>query len=584
MQKKIKNLLGKPVAQVVFLVIITILLRLYGVNNPVADWHSFRQADTASVAYMYFREGSIDLLRPRYQDVSNIQSGVDNPDGWRMVEFPLINGLVAWLMLTFNTDNVELTYRLVNITLAALAVAGFYLLIYELGDKKKRLLPFLCALLLATLPFSIFYSRAILPEIGVLCGHILSLYFLVKYLKTTSVKTKTDISSKNKIIWQIIYGILTTALLSSTLLIKPMGVFIAPVLIYLAFAYLGKKALIHWPLYAIAMISTAPLIMWRSWIQNFPEGVPASDWLLDGSNAGEAGMRLRFPWWRWLFIERIVKLIIGFWGLVLMSTNIIDRLKNKWSIIDGFYFVYLASMILFLIIFSTGNIQHDYYQVMIMPALIVGVSTGIIHLLGVYPKRLTDLLKNKKQLIQAALGVLSAIFLVMIFHQVLNLDETYQLLGWRLFTTIGLLLAMIAIFIFVKKNVFLATMAIVGFFVGYIALWSIVGTFFRINHPAIVEAGRTANAILPTDARVIAPHMGDTAFLFQTRRFGWPIGFDIDDKIKAGATHYVTVNMDDEANKLREKFETIIKTDLYLILDLTTPLATNSASVNGDIE
>src|SRR3990172_13190351 len=66
------------------------LVRLYRFDNPVADWHSFRQSDTNAVSVIFAREG-INLLHPRYFDISNVQSGKDNPKGYRMVEFPIYN-------------------------------------------------------------------------------------------------------------------------------------------------------------------------------------------------------------------------------------------------------------------------------------------------------------------------------------------------------------------------------------------------------------------------------------------------------------------------------------------------------------
>ena len=84
------------------IVLLGLILRLHQLHTPLADWHSFRQADTVSVTREYVKHG-IDLLRPRYHDVSNIQSGFDNPMGWRMVEFPLINGLIAALYSPVNS-------------------------------------------------------------------------------------------------------------------------------------------------------------------------------------------------------------------------------------------------------------------------------------------------------------------------------------------------------------------------------------------------------------------------------------------------------------------------------------------------
>ena len=101
--------------------------------------------------------------------------------------------------------------------------------------------------------------------------------------------------------------------------------------------------------------------------------------------------------------------------------------------------------------------------------------------------------------------------------------------------------------------------------------WQQVAGYFNVNHWEYVEAGRAVDQLTPLDAKVIAPAFGDTHFLFQTNRTGWPIGFEIDDKISQGATHYVTTSFDDEAQELESRFATVVKTDRYLILNLTQP-------------
>ncbi len=49
-----------------FILIVGLVVRLYRINEPLADWHSWRQADTAAVTREYVKNG-IDLLRPRYR-------------------------------------------------------------------------------------------------------------------------------------------------------------------------------------------------------------------------------------------------------------------------------------------------------------------------------------------------------------------------------------------------------------------------------------------------------------------------------------------------------------------------------------
>ena len=48
-------------------------VRLYKVENPIADWHSWRQADTSSVSRNFAKDG-INMLRPTYDDISSIQT------------------------------------------------------------------------------------------------------------------------------------------------------------------------------------------------------------------------------------------------------------------------------------------------------------------------------------------------------------------------------------------------------------------------------------------------------------------------------------------------------------------------------
>ena len=99
-------------------------------------------------------------------------------------------------------------------------------------------------------------------------------------------------------------------------------------------------------------------------------------------------------------------------------------------------------------------------------------------------------------------------------------------------------------------------------------------TYYWSNRPEIIEAGQAADAMLPKTAKIIAPYNGDTTFLYQTKRQGWPLGFDIDEKIAMGATHYVTVSPTDndwETKTLAEQYTVLVRNEKYAIIDLTNP-------------
>jgi hypothetical protein len=100
------------------ILLLNVGLRLYKIDGPVADWHSWRQADTAAVARNFIKFG-FDPLHPRYDDLSNIQSGKDNPTGLRMVEFPLYQLVGAGIKIMVPQLSIEIALRLVTILASA---------------------------------------------------------------------------------------------------------------------------------------------------------------------------------------------------------------------------------------------------------------------------------------------------------------------------------------------------------------------------------------------------------------------------------------------------------------------------------
>lgn len=454
-----------------FIVTITIVLRLYKFDGPIADWHSFRQVDTASVARIFVDDG-IDILHPRYHDLSNIQSGKDNPLGYRMVEFPLYQAVAALIAQSIPSLPIENALRIVTIASAA----GTALLIALMAGL-------LAGFVYAILPYSIFFGRAILPETFAVFWAVLSMYLLHRDSKRGWVA----------IIMSAIAGAIA-------LLVKPTAGFLLLPIPYLLFIGLPvrhrfAKAIVGGFIYSL--ICLFPLWWWRGWILQFPEGIAVYDWLFNKGN-----IRFKGAWFEWLFAKRLGELILGYWGLLPFGLGIMTA---------GWLYLWMGlGGLLYLIIFAAGNVQHDYYQIILLPIVSIYVAKG-----------LNELATNSR------------------FH----LIPRYALL----ITSFSFMLAF---------------------------SWYTMRTYYWINRPEIIEAGLAADAILPKDAKVIAPYNGDTTFLFQTKRVGWPLGFDIDKKIEMGATHYVTVSPTDndwETKTLAETYTVLVRNDKYAIIDLTKP-------------
>lgn len=469
-----------------FLLILGFLVRLYKINNPVADWHSWRQADTASVSRVYTEQG-INLLYPRYHDISSIQSGIFNPKGLRMVEFPVYNLVHVSLLKLFGRFSLEVWGRLTSIFSALVSSIFIY------GIAKKfmgRWGGILASFFFLFIPYNIYFTRVILPEPMATTFALAGLWFFIKFIE--SEKTWT------------LY--LSGLFLGLGLLVKPFIFFYLFPLIYLALKkysigeILGKPKIFIRFLVFTNLIAV-PFFLWRAWINQFPEGIPFFTWAF---NAG--AIRFRPAFWRWIFGERLGRLILGIWGLVPFAIGLLKANKNKL-----FNLVFFAGAVCYTIIFAAANVRHDYYQIFIIPAVAMLLAEGSLALW------------DDKTFNQAVARPL------LIFSIILMLGMgAYQ----------------------VKEN-------------------------YKINHPEIIEAGAAVDKIAPKNALVIAPYNGDTAFLYQTGRWGWPaIDDSIENIIKKGASFYVSVNQGDaDTQYIIKRFQAIVKKDNYIIVDLRKPLA-----------
>jgi len=145
---------------IILALFIGLLLRLYKIYSPIADWHSFRQADTVSVTKIYSQNG-FDFLHPKYFDVSSTQSGINNPQGFRLVEAPIYN-TVSLVFHNIFHQNVKVSSRLVSILFSL--GSGFIIFLFVLKTTNLFLPSLFSLLLFMVLPFNIYYSRTTLPE------------------------------------------------------------------------------------------------------------------------------------------------------------------------------------------------------------------------------------------------------------------------------------------------------------------------------------------------------------------------------------------------------------------------------------
>lgn len=486
------NKIGFFLLVIIFLA--AFIFRLYKFNNPIADWHSWRQADTSAVSRNFVNFG-FDLLHPRFDDLSNVPSGLDNPNGYRFVEFPLYNLAQAGFYKIFNYFSLEESGRLVTIFSSLFSGLIIYLLVKKYAGEISALISLF---FFAFLPFNIYYSRTILPDTSMVTAMLGGIFFFDAWL------SEKKISVLN---YKFLLALIFTA---SALLLKPYAIFFTLPIIYLAFKEFKFNFVIKWQLWFFLILSILPLILWRVWMLQFPEGIPVNDWLFNAGN-----IRFKGAFFYWIFGERIAKLILGYWALPLLILGFLAATKKNFlKIKEGgiFFFSFLLSSLIYLFVIARGNVQHDYYQILIIPTLVIFLGLG-----GEF------LLKSSDD----------------------NISKIFSY------------------FIFIICVFFTLSFS-----------WYFIRDYFNINNPSLISGGLAVDRLTAKNAKIIALYDGDTSFLYQTKRKGWA-SFEkpLPEMIKMGANYLVLINPTEKDLKgFGKEFKIFALDKNYLILDLSTRL------------
>ncbi len=285
---------------------------------------------------------------------------------------------------------------------------------------------------------------------------------------------------------------------SVSFLLKPYALFFTLPMIYMSFEKFGLSFLKKWQLWIFGIISVIPLILWRSWMLQFPEGIPSSNWLFN-----EGNIRFKGAFFYWLFGERIAKLILGYFGLPLLLLGFL-RLHLRKDLL--FLLSFIGASLIYMVVLARGNIQHDYYQILIIPSICI--------LLGVGSAFLTRPIKEANKYVYYSVFLICTIFSIMFS-------------------------------------------------------WYYVRDFFNINNPSIIIAGKAVDRLTPKDAKIIANYNGDTSFLYQTKRKGWAsFQKGLPEMVQMGAQYLILVNPTDKDLGIGTEYKIIEATDQYVIFNL----------------
>ena len=201
----------------------------------------------------------------------------------------------------------------------------------------------------------------VVPETTTLSFVFISLFFL--YLMT-----KQQIS----FLLTTYYYLLALIFFTLALLIKPTVIFYALAMLPLfwrkyKWSLFGKVSF-----YLFFIISILPFLAWRYHISFYPEGIPANNWLIAYVNTFEGPKNIFFKpaFFRWIFFERLNVAIFGGYLTFLFILGTLTKTKK--------YFLHflLFSAGIYLFTFQGGNVQHEYYQTLLLPPIAIFIGLG----------------------------------------------------------------------------------------------------------------------------------------------------------------------------------------------------------------
>lgn len=469
------------------ILVIAVGFRLYKINTPLADYHSWRQVDTAAVARNFVKNG-FDLFHPRYDDISSIQTGQENPEGYRFVEFPVYNAIFALFYKYLPLTSLEIYGRLTTIFFSLIIIGVIYYLCLK---EEDRLTAIIASLIYSVFPFFVFFSRVVLPETTATAFAFLAMLFI--YLSFEN----------NKTLQKYLLFFLSILSFSLSLLVKPTTVFYFIPLLYL-FARKERFNLFKKPsFYLYFILAVIPFGLWRLYIQNFPQGIPPSDWLITHVNTYEGLKNIFFrpAFFRWIFFERICVAIFGGFLSGFFLLGILNKPKK--------YFLYaiLAAAFVYLLTFQGGNVQHEYYQTIALPALAIFAGLGI-----------AVVLRNGKQFLPPVLSSLIIIFFV----------------GLSYF------------FAFYK-----------------------VKDYYNFP-PELPQIANIINTLTKEDDKIVTDRLGDTTLLYLIGRKGAPAIYRDPDQLKdLGYNYLVTLNKDTiESIRQKKLYPVVFENDKFALFKL----------------
>lgn len=275
-------------------------------------------------------------------------------------ELPLYELLLAGLFKLFGESLI--LARLYSILLMALTTLAIYLIGRSIFSPGVG---FASALVFNLFPASAFWGRTILPELMAL------------FLSTLAILLVLFRQSYLSLVGFILLGLAVA--------IKPyFMVLILPLVYFLITTGRKDKWYVNFFKIIVAVFITVfPYILWQLYWRSQPEDAFLSHSIVSGRgfellwrNAPPLLFFEKTRWLETLIKERFMKQLTPL-GTVLFIGGIFSLLTQDLGV-KKFLYLWLGSVLMAFLIMAQGNIEHEYYQLIILPVTSLFIGSLIV--------------------------------------------------------------------------------------------------------------------------------------------------------------------------------------------------------------
>lgn len=329
------------------IIAVAIILRCQGLFNPLLDKHSWRQTDTASVAYNYYASG-MNIFQPRLDVLPEI----------RELEFHLYPYTVAILYKLFGFN--EVWGRVVSILCGLGTLWFIFLLARKYFNESAALY---AAFFWASSPMAVFYNRAFLPESMMLVCSAAGMYWFLRWSEAEET-------------WPMLVA---AGLISCAILIKLTSLYLTLPIVYVLWQKHGKKMFSRSPGYLFGLLVLVAPVLWYVYQHQV---FKTSSW---GTSIFDIGndkwfnksILLNPDFYQKVWLQYLGEQHFAFTGYVFLFVGWVVKLPEKAKVFG----VWMWAVFAYIIIIAVGNYAHEYYQLVVLIPGAVLVGRGIVYCL-----------------------------------------------------------------------------------------------------------------------------------------------------------------------------------------------------------